>query len=172
MLWQLALDEVRLVPCRRSPHKAAPPAFADEARLAMLEAAIADHAGLAVSSLELDRPAPSFTVDTLEEIVAAEPAASLWLVIGADQLLALRSWERVERIVELARLAVARRDDEAASGLRAAARDIGADRIDWIAMPRVELSSSMLRERLSRGLPVDHLMPSGAAAVARAAVPS
>jgi nicotinate (nicotinamide) nucleotide adenylyltransferase len=103
-LSQLPVDEVRLVPCNRSPHKPEGHHFAPELRLAMTEAAVHGRRGLAVSRAELDRPPPSYTVDTLEAVAAEQPARLVWLVIGADQVASLPRWHRPERLLELARL--------------------------------------------------------------------
>lgn len=167
--WRLGLDEVRLVPVARSPLKDATPSFGVEARVRMVARAVEGHAALTLSRVEVDRPAPSFTVDTLEAFAAAEPQAELWLVIGGDQLLDLARWRDPARIVRLARLAVARRGGDP-DALRAAADAIAPGRVDWIDMPPIGVSSTMVRERLAAGAPVRYLLPPGVEEIARAAV--
>jgi nicotinate-nucleotide adenylyltransferase len=168
--WGLGLDEVRLVPAARSPLKDRGPAFGAEARCRMVARAIEGHAALTLSRAELDRGAPSYTVDTLEGFAAAEPEAALWLVLGGDQLLDLGRWREPARIVTLARLAVAARADDDRGALRRAADALAPGRVDWIDMPRVDVSSTMVRERLRAGAPVRYLLPPGVEEVARAAV--
>lgn len=167
--WRLSLDEVRLVPVVRSPLKDATPSFGAEARVRMVARAVEGHPALTLSRAEVDRPPPSFTVDTLEAFAAAEPEAELWLVIGGDQLLDLARWRDPARIVHLARLAVARRGGDP-DALRAAADAIAPGRVDWIDMPPIGVSSTMVRERLATGAPVRYLLPPGVEEIARAAV--
>lgn len=126
----------------------------------MVEAAVAGQAGLEVSRMELERPAPSFTADTLEALVAQRPNDLLWLILGADQLASLPRWSRPERILELARVAAVDRGAPVALPPSRAA-----DRVDRIVMPRIDISSSEVRRRLDAGDPVDHLLPGGVASL-------
>jgi nicotinate-nucleotide adenylyltransferase len=160
-LSQLPVDEVRLVPCNRSPHKPEGHHFAPERRLAMAVAAVRGHRGLAVSRAELDRPPPSYTVDTLEAVAAERPARAVWLVIGADQVASLPRWRRPERLLELARLAVVERPGMGADDLVLEAAGLDAGRVNRIAIPRIDVSSTEIRRRLAAGQPVWHLVPAG-----------
>ena len=80
--WQLALDEVRLVPARMPPHKLGRETAPHDARAEWVEAAVQGRPGLTVSRIELEREGPSYTADTLEAMAAAEPGALLWFVLG------------------------------------------------------------------------------------------
>src|SRR5512137_1501542 len=82
------LAEVRLVPAGDPPHRGAPVASAMH-RLAMVELALAEYRGLAVDACEIQRPGRSYTVLTLEALRAADPAAALALIVGADAFLDL-----------------------------------------------------------------------------------
>jgi len=106
---QLGLDRVLLVPVGIPPHKPDGPVIPAERRLMMVQAAASVDPVLEASRVEIDRPGPSFTVDTLERIAAENPDADLWFILGADQLAGFGDWHRPDRIVEIARLAVARR---------------------------------------------------------------
>lgn len=156
MKWQLGLDRVLLVPCLRSPHKPDGHRFGAELRLQMVEAAVADHPGLSASRIELDREPPSYSVDTLAHLAAEERDAALWLIVGADQLMAFSSWRQPRRILELARLAAV--DRGPAVDLP---DDIDSSRVDRVSMPRIDVSSSEIRRRLEAGAPVAHLVPRG-----------
>jgi nicotinate-nucleotide adenylyltransferase len=149
---------VRLVPALRAPHKPDPRLDA-ELRARLVEAATADHPGLALSRLELDRPAPSFTVDTLEALAEAEPGAELWFLLGADQLAGFPRWREPGRIVSLARLAVASRDGRGAPELERLAEEVAPGRVDWVEMPEVAISSSLIRERLAAARSLRYLVP-------------
>lgn len=156
--WQLGLDEVRLVVCARPPHREGGWLPAEQ-RLRLVEAAVAGEAPLVASRAEVDRPGPSYTVDTLEGFAAAEPDASLSLIIGADQLLGFASWRMPGRIAELASLAIVDRGGVDPDALRAAATAVAPAGVRWIEMPEVAVSSTLVRERLRLGRPIRHLVP-------------
>ncbi|WP_246496331.1 nicotinate-nicotinamide nucleotide adenylyltransferase [Miltoncostaea marina] len=173
-LWQLGLAEVRLVPARRPPHKERDDIADPELRAELLQAAVAGVPGLVVSRAELERPAPSYTAETLEAMAAAEPGRPLWFILGADQLDGFTGWHRPRDIVRAARLAVVARGDTDRAALAALAERVAPGRADLIDVPRIDISSTMIRERIAAGIPVDHLMPQpvGEALRRRGLVPS
>lgn len=154
--WQLHLDVVRLVPAREPPHKPAGAPAPAARRVALLEAAVAGEPGLEVSRVELERPGPSYTADTLEAMAAAEPGAELWFVLGADQLAGLPGWRDPRRILAAARLAVVPR---AGHDARALAARIAPGRADVLDVPEIGVSSSLVRARLAAGEPIRFLVP-------------
>jgi nicotinate-nucleotide adenylyltransferase len=147
---QLGLDRVLVVPSSRPPHRAAPQTPA-ETRYRLALAAFADEPRVEVSRLELDRPGPSYTVDTLERL--ARPGQDLYLILGADQLAALGSWHRPDRVRELARVAVAARPGAPP-----------ADGAEELVMQPVDASSSELRRGVAEGVDVSDLVPAGVVA--------
>lgn len=157
-LWQRRLDEVRLVVSARPPHRTAPPVDA-ELRLRMVEAAVEGFSGLRASRVEIDRDGPSYTVDTLEGIHADEPDAEISLIIGADQLLAFGTWRDPDRILAVARLAVVARGAADLDALADAGEHIAPGHVDLVAMPAVDISSTMIRDRVRTGDPYAHLVP-------------
>jgi len=167
--WQLALDEVRLVPAARSPLKQGEARFAGDVRSRMVARAVAGHPALTVSRIELEREPPSYTVDTLEVFAQAEPESDLWLILGGDQLMDLGRWRLPDRIVSLARLAVAARPGDDRALLESAAASVAPGRVDWVEMPGIGVSSTMIRERLDAGRPVRYLVPDGVEELAREA---
>src|SRR5437868_10273495 len=96
----LALDRVLVVPAREPWQKHGRELAPADARLAMLEAAMAGIDGVEVSRLELDRPGPTYTADTLEELHAHQPADDLFLIVGADAASDLATWDRPDVIRE------------------------------------------------------------------------
>ncbi len=158
-LWQLDLDEVRLVPAGRPPHKDDPAVAPAARRAAWLERAVAGRPGLVVSRLELERDGLSYTADTLEAMAAAEPGVRLWFILGADQLAEFPTWRAPERILAAARLAVVARGDVAQRDLDVLAQSVAPGRADIVAVPVIGISSSMIRERIAAGLPIGHLVP-------------
>jgi nicotinate-nucleotide adenylyltransferase len=159
-LVQLELDRVVLVPVGEAPHRTLEDDPGPEARLAMAELAAAGDPGLTVSRIELDRPGPSYTADTLADLHEQAPADELTLILGGDQAAALPSWHEPERVLELARVAAVERVDWAREEVvRSLAGLPGADRVTFIHMPLIEISSSDLRRRVSEGEPVRYLVP-------------
>lgn len=155
--WQLGLDEVRLVVTARPSHRHGgwlPP----ERRLRLVAAAIAPYPVLVASRAEIDRPGPSFMVDTLTGFVTDEPQSEFWLILGADQLRAFSRWRDPVGIVALARLAVAPRNDVDRADLQQAADAVAPGRTDWLTMPAVGVSSTRIREQIAAGRPVRHLV--------------
>lgn len=173
VLEQLGLDRVLFVPAAAPPHKA-PGTLAPAAhRYAMVQLATAGHPGFAVSDVELKRPGPSYTVDTLETLSAS--GDELFLVIGSETFLDLLSWRAPRRVAALARLVVVPRSGSAFDPESAAAqkvlRDVGADRFAAaspalppaaVAVARVTslpISSSDLRRRAARGRSLAYRLP-------------
>ena len=151
----LPLDRVIFVPARRSPLKDAAPAASEADRLAMLERAIDGERRFSVTRVELDRPAPSYTVETLEALAGE---GQLFLILGADAASQLGRWRDPERIRRLATVVVARRapaEKGARAGTPAAAPD-GAITLDT---PLMDISARELRERAARGRSLRYLVP-------------
>ncbi len=157
----LRLDRVLMVvanqPWQKSHRVVAPV----EDRLAMLEAAVGGVEGIKASRIEIDRGGESFTADTLEELSRSEPSAELYLVVGADVARQLHTWRREEVARRLATLVVVDRPG-------AAVPDVDAGwRVERVAIPHLDVSSSELRTRVAAGLPLDFLVPSAALALLR-----
>lgn len=104
----LSLEQVRLLPCALPPHRGRPQA-SPEQRLAMVEAAVSGQPGLTVDRRELDRPGPSYMVETLASLRAELGTRPLALILGMDAFLGLPGWHRWEQIPEFAHLLVVTR---------------------------------------------------------------
>ena len=100
----LALDRVLFVPAKHPPHKDPTRLAPPEDRLAMVRLATEGHRGFEVSDMELARPGPSFTVDTLAALT--KPGQTLFLVVGSETFLDLLSWRAARRVAQLARLVI------------------------------------------------------------------
>ena len=106
---QARLDQVWFVPAARPPHKQEQPVTPFPQRLEMLALAVAGQPAFRVEPLEQDRPGPSYTADTLQEIQRLQPEAALELIVGSDVLHDLPHWHEPERIVSLAGLLIVAR---------------------------------------------------------------
>jgi nicotinate-nucleotide adenylyltransferase len=176
-LRELGLARVLLMPARISPGKPLeeePNPACPEHRLAMCRLAAAGLEGVEACALEVEREGPSYTVDTLRALHAAHPATALTFVLGADVATTLPTWHEAPELPRLARFAVARRPDAkqaAGSADRQAAGPVGEQAADALGfsivhlrMPLIEVSSSRVRERVRRGLPVEDLVEPAVAA--------
>jgi nicotinate-nucleotide adenylyltransferase len=165
-LWQLELDEVVLVPTGEAPHKRIADDPGREQRLAMTRLAAADDSRFSVSTLEVEREGPSYTYETLELLAGEKGDTELVFVMGADAAVGLESWREPERVVELARIAVARRSGVSDAEVGAVLRSLGAtdpQRATMLEMPQFGVSSSAVRERAAAGRPLRYLVPESVA---------
>ena len=166
-LSELSLDRVLLMPVHTPPHKADAADPGLEHRVELCRRATAGAAHLEVSRVEADRPGPSYTVDTLRALSdGAHPEDELTFIVGGDQAHGFPEWREPEAILELAELAVAGRAgvDRAAIAERLSSLRGAAERVRFFAMPRIDVSSSLIRERIAAGCPVRWLVPDGVVA--------
>ena len=152
------------MPTGEAPHKRIVDDPGREQRLAMTRLAAADDSRFSVSTLEVDRDGPSYTYETLELLADERGDTELVFVMGADAAVGLESWRRPERVVELARIAVARRSGVSEAEVAATMRSLGADgRATMLEMPQFGVSSSSVRERAAAGRPLRYLVPESVA---------
>jgi nicotinate-nucleotide adenylyltransferase len=152
------------MPARLPPHKTAEQDPGALLRLEMCRLLLDGRAeGLDVSPLELERDGPSYTVDTLRALHDAHPESLLTFILGADVARTLPAWREPRELLELAELAVALRAGTAARVVQAELEPLLAGsglegRVRFLKMPAVDVSSSLVRERVSRGQPVEQLL--------------
>ena len=161
---QLGLRRVVLVPTGRAPHKEIVDDPGALVRLEMTELAAAGDGVLDVERFEIDSAAgdgaPSYTLATLEELRRRARRDSLFLLMGADVAAGFGAWHQPERIVELAKLAIAARPGTALDEAEAALERMdAADRTEVIRMPEIGVSSTRIRRRVSRSRPIRYLVP-------------
>ncbi len=127
-------------------------------RFALAQAAFAGLRKIELSAHELERPGPSFTVDTVRW------AAGLWpdvvFLVGADEFADFLSWKDPDGVIEAARLGVATRPGHATERLEAVRASLDRpDRVEYFEIPAIPISSSQIRSLVARGEPVDELVP-------------
>jgi nicotinate-nucleotide adenylyltransferase len=148
----LGLDRVILmvanVPWQKVGKRAITPA---DDRLAMVRAAVADVRRLVAGDHEIRAGGHSFTADTLVALAEEFPGASLFTIVGDDAAANIHTWERVDEVLALSRMVVVDRPGN---------RAVLDPSIDWIhvEVPRLEVSSTDLRERCADGRPLDYLV--------------
>ena len=148
----------------RAPHREIDPEPGAGVRLELCRLAAAGSDWLEVSELEVDREGPSYTADTLALLHEQEPDDELTLILGADQAANLASWHQPERVMELARVAVAAREGMEREAVMRRLHDLaGTGMIDFFEMPRIDISSTLLRERVGLGRPLRYLVPDAVA---------
>ena len=159
-LVQLELEKVVLMPVGQAPHRELQDDPGAEARLEMVELAVGDDARFATSRAELDRPGPSYTADTLRDLRSKAPDDELFLILGGDQAAALPRWHEPETVLSLATVAVVERTNWSrnAIGIKVG-RLRGAERIRYLDMPLMQVSSSAIRRRVAEGRPIRYLVP-------------
>ncbi|HVC68110.1 MAG TPA: nicotinate-nucleotide adenylyltransferase [Acidimicrobiales bacterium] len=149
----LGLDRMLVVVANRPWQKEDRPVTPAEDRYAMVAAALADHPGLEPSRIELDRGGPSYTVDTVRQLLAEEPGAEVVVVVGTDVVAALDTWHEPEALRDLATLAVVDRP-----GVAVVEPPPGW-RVVHVEVSPVDVSSTDLRARIEAGQPVGDSVP-------------
>lgn len=159
----LGLDVVRLVVAADPPHKEVAGELGVDVRLELCELAAAAEPGLEVSRIEAERPGPSYTVDTLRLLHEASPGDELTFIVGGDQALGLPDWREPATVLSLARVAVAGRGEVTQAAVLERCAGLDTSRLDFFAMPRLDVSSTDLRDRVAAGRPIRHLVPAAVA---------
>jgi nicotinate-nucleotide adenylyltransferase len=158
-LSQLTLERVILMPAAIPPHKEAVGDPGGEHRLEMCRLLIADTPGLSVSSLELQRGGPSYTVDTLRAIHSSHPDAKLTFIVGADIANTLPGWHEPAALLELAEIVIVDRDGfDHDQLLNTLAPMSSTERVRFLQMGTIDVSSSQVRTRITQGEEVEDLL--------------
>jgi nicotinate-nucleotide adenylyltransferase len=173
---QLELDVVVWVPVGRAPHREIPQDPGPEVRFQMCDYATAADERFGVSRIEIEREGPSYTADTLRQLHERSPDDELVLILGGDQAEALPGWHQPDQVMRLAAIAVAERAGSDRARVEAAIG--GQADLTFFEMPRIDVSSTMVRERAASGQAIRYLVPDkvanfiGAQSLYGASVPS
>lgn len=151
---QCQLDRVWFVPAAVPPHKQGRELAPSETRIEMIELAIGGHPSFAVSRFEADRGGVNYTVDTLAHFREQDPDGELFFLMGADMLDDLPNWRAADRVCELAVPVAVHRQGSRALDFQRLAGIATSERIELIRgfqvqMPRIEISSTDIRRRLT-----------------------
>ncbi len=149
----LALDRVIFIPVNVSPHKLAHPPVAARLRCEMVAAAIAGEPRFSMDACEAEREGPSFAVDTVRLMRLRFPQAELFYFIGEDNVSSLHTWREIDELKKLASFVVlARGNLQPVEGFPVISRNI-------------DISSTDIRNRIARRLPVRYLLPDAVCAI-------
>lgn len=151
----LELDRMIFVPAGVPPHKDAGAVSPASVRWAMVVAGVGSDPRFSASDLELRRPGPSFTVDTLREVRSQGIGDELFFLMGSDQLAEFHRWREPEEVGRLARLVVMARE-----GDDPVLADPGVS-VDPLVVPvtRIDLSATRVRNRVREGRSIRYLVP-------------
>ena len=161
---QVALDELVLMvanePWQKVGDRQVTPA---QVRFEMTEALVDGISGLRADDREIRRGGPTFTVDTLEEIIAEHPDTEILLIVGADTASRLETWHRASDVVRLSTIVIVNRDDvtNTARGFLHDARVVN------VTMTPVDVSSSAIREAVAHGETIVSATSSSVASIIR-----
>ncbi|MGQ9502434.1 MAG: nicotinate-nucleotide adenylyltransferase [Anaerolineae bacterium] len=158
----LHLDRVLFVPAALPPHKQTAPILPVEHRVAMAQRAIVHNPYFVLSMVDVERPGPHYTLDTIRLIRAqyATSAEETHFIIGADSLAQLPTWHEPAQLIRLCRLAAVTRPHHPVD-MEALERALPgvAERIDWVEMPAMDISSSDLQRRVRAGRSIRYQTP-------------
>jgi nicotinate-nucleotide adenylyltransferase len=158
---QLGLSRLLWILTPEPPHKQAQPITSTEHRLAMVNLAIADNPAFELSSIELDRPGPHYTLDTVKLIAEQNPHADIVPIIGGDSLRDLPKWHQPQELVYACHwIGVMRRpnDDPNLDALEHELPGISS-KIHYVDAPLLEIASREIRNRIANGRSVRYYLP-------------
>jgi nicotinate-nucleotide adenylyltransferase len=163
-LVQLGLDRVIWIPVFEPPHKDVEAEPGVDHRIELCRAAVAGDPRFEVSRIEADVPGRSYTVDTLRRLHESSPEDELTFIVGGDMAQALPTWNEPEAVLSLALLGVAEREGVRRTDITERLAGLArADRIRFFDMPRLDISSSLIRRRVALGRPIRYLVPDAVA---------
>ncbi len=152
-----SLDEVIFVPTGQPWQKEGREVSAAEDRYLMTVIATASNPRFSVSRVDIDRPGPTYTIDTLRDLRRVRgPDARFFFITGADALEQLMTWQDVDELFELAHFVGCTRPGHRLSGA-----GLPDGRVSLIEIPALAISSTLCRERVAKGVPIWYLVPDG-----------
>ena len=143
------------------PHKLGQSISDVKDRLAMVRLALKGEPAFQLSSVDMDRPGPHYTLDTVKLLTAQNPDADMVLLIGGDSLHDLPTWHKpIELVANLAEIGVMRRPDDLIDLVSLEAQIPGLTaKVRYIDAPLLEIASHEIRERAAAGLPYRYYLP-------------
>ena len=146
-LERLGAEEVIFIPARLSPFRKTAPVAKDEIRLWMIQAAIEAEPGFAVDDCELRRPWPSYTIDTVEQIRRGKVDATIYCLIGEDNVDKLTKWRRFADLEKMVRFVVLDRSGEQPRHAYP------------IIRRKIDISATEIRNRVASGRSIRYFVP-------------
>ncbi|HEX6593121.1 MAG TPA: nicotinate-nucleotide adenylyltransferase [Bacillota bacterium] len=145
----LHLQEVWFIPTHEPPHKQQATSDVKD-RLQMLEKAIGDHPSFKMNTIEIERSGKSYTIDTMKTLKRLHQDVQFYFIIGADMVEYLPKWYKIEELIELVTFVGVKR-----SGYELKSKYP----VKEVDIPMIDISSTLIRKRLSKGQSVKYLVP-------------
>ncbi|MFQ5811384.1 MAG: nicotinate-nucleotide adenylyltransferase [Armatimonadota bacterium] len=161
------LDSILFIPCGQPYHKPKAPVAGGEDRYEMARLATASNPFFDASRVEIDRPGPSYTVDTVAALRGARPECALRVILGADAVEELASWAEPEWLLQQCRIVVVSRPGTPWEDVDRALPPEYAEHVDRLEIPGLHISSTELRARAADGRPLRYLVPEAVAGYIR-----
>ncbi|MBI1870263.1 MAG: nicotinate-nucleotide adenylyltransferase [Chlamydiae bacterium] len=161
---EMRLDKIIFIPSAHPPHKKNETLSLASRRLKMVELAIQGNSGFEVSRIELDRKAPSYSLDTVKAFKKKYPKDSLFFILGSDSLFGMYHWYRVEELIQLCHFVIVPRpgfslEDVKNVSLHLSQRGFKKVTRYFVRMPEIGISSTEVRKKVAGGLSVRYLVP-------------
>jgi nicotinate-nucleotide adenylyltransferase len=159
---QFGLDRIIFIPNNLAHLKNRTDVSSGEVRYQMVKMAIADNPYFTCSRLEIDKPAGTYTINTIQDLKLMYPGDELFLILGGDSIIGIDTWYKASELLQSCTILAAVREDDDLPALDKKRRELstrfGAD-IRLIAFNRVDISSTEIRTRVKTGRSVRYLMP-------------
>lgn len=160
--FEFDLEKIIFIPTGVPPHKATYMVTNPEHRYNMVQLAIEDNPNFEISPIEIERPGPSYTVDTLRQLVNNYPDTEFYLITGADAILEITTWKSFEQLAELCYFIAATRPGYQNENFLKQIKILPGklpEKIFPIEVPGVAVSSTEIRKRIAQGKPIKYLLP-------------
>lgn len=156
ILEQCFLDRIIFIPSKRPVHKHIEEGVSPEERYRMIECAIEGEQDFFASRIEIDRATDSYTIFTVNEMKAMYPDDDFFLLVGADSYNELQTWREYTTLLRMVTLVVMRRPGDELANSHISLKEAS---VIFAENPRIDISSSMIRERVVRGLSIRNMVP-------------
>lgn len=159
---EFGLQEVIFVPAARPPHKEGQKIIDGETRCRMVALAIKDNPHFRVSTLELERPGPSYTIDTMGYYQQHYPDTRIYFIMGADSLLLMETWKDVDKLAGSGKFIVVTRPGYKVDWVQPPLAHLPSalwKNLQFLEIPGLDISSSDIRRRIAQGKSIKYLLP-------------
>ncbi len=158
----LQLEKIIIIPTANPPHKNVIESTDEKQRMQMVKLACESNLFFEVSALEIERPGISYTIDTMRQLRSTYPHSTLFLILGTDALLLIKTWKHYREVLSLCTLVIVTRPgyivDRNMDELQSITENFWDETI-FVEIPRLDISSQMIRQRIAEGKSIKYLLP-------------
>lgn len=154
------LEKVIFFPNNKPAHKEGKTAHAEpETRFELTQLAVDENPWFEISRIEIDRPGPSYAIETLDEFQSQMPQAELFYIVGADSIGEVLTWYQGEKLFEKCQFIAFTRPDFDLEQAKEQLNEAQRARVIWLETVALDIASRDLRKRVQEGLPIRYLVP-------------